>query len=107
MQRISVLFPTPLGCYDYLSDTEVCIGSFIVAPFGRKKLLGVVWDKEPDMTYPQEKMKKIENVLEIPPLTSKHIQFINWVAKYTLTPLGSVLKISQNHKNVTLLLINY
>ncbi len=94
MQRISVLFPTPLGCYDYLSDTEVCIGSFVVAPFGRKKLLGVVWDKEPDMTYPQEKMKKIENVLEIPPLTSKHIQFINWVAKYTLTPLGSVLKMS-------------
>lgn len=94
MQRISVLFPTPLGCYDYLSDIPVDIGHFVVAPFGRKKLLGVVWNKEPDLTYPEDKMKLIESVSDIPPLTNEHIQFINWVAKYTLSPLGSILKMS-------------
>ncbi len=95
MQRLSVLFPAPLGCYDYLSNIPLNAGQFVIAPFGRKKCIGVVWNTPPDELYPESKMKKIESVLEeIAPLPLKSIDFINWVAGYTLTPVGAVLKMA-------------
>ncbi len=95
MQRLSVLFPTPLGCYDYLSDEPLSAGQFVLAPFGRKKCIGVVWNTPPDNKYPESKMKKIESVLEgIPALPAQSMEFINWVAGYTLTPVGAVLKMA-------------
>ncbi len=95
MQRLSVLFPTPLGCYDYLSDIPLNAGQFVIAPFGRKKCIGVVWNTPPDGQYPESKMKKIESVLDgIAPLPKESMDFINWVAGYTLTPVGAVLKMA-------------
>ncbi len=95
MQRLSVLFPAPLGCYDYLSDFPLEVGQFVLAPFGRKKCIGVVWNTPPDGKFPTEKLKKIESVLEgISPLPAESIDFINWVAAYTLTPVGAVLKMA-------------
>lgn len=95
MQRLSVLFPAPLECYDYLFDTTLQPGQFVKASFGHKKCLGVVWNKESDFSFPEDKMKKIESVCEqIPPLTLENLEFINWVARYTLAPTGAVLKMA-------------
>ncbi len=94
MQRLSVLFPVALGCYDYLNDNNLKPGTFVWAPLGRKKCMGVVWDKKPDEKYPIEKLKSIESVCPEPPLNTQMIRFINWVAGYTLTPLGAVLKMA-------------
>ena len=77
MQRISVLFPLALGCYDYTNDTALPVGTFVRATLGRKKLLGVVWDKNTDDTYPESKLKPILEVLPLPTLPYKTIQFIN------------------------------
>lgn len=96
MQRLSVLFPVSLGAYDYLSDENLVPGTFVSAQFGRKKLVGVVWDKKPDDSYPEDKLKKIDSVLPEPPLNKQTIRFINWVAGYTLTPVGAVLKMALN-----------
>lgn len=96
MQRLSVLFPVALGCYDYLSSKNLKPGTFVSAPLGRKKCVGVVWDKEPDENYPEIKLKKIESVLAEPPLNTQMIRFIKWVAGYTLTPTGAVLKMALN-----------
>ncbi len=94
MQRLSVLFPNPLSCFDYLSTQDIPIGTFVAAPFGRKTQLGVVWDKNADITFPLEKLKEIDAVLPIPALPQESVDFINWVAGYTLSPLGSVLKMA-------------
>ncbi len=94
MQQISVLFPTPLGCYDYLSDIPLQVGTFVVAPFGRKKLTGVVWDKEPNTHVEKSKIKSIIEVLPFQPLPYETVQFVNWVSLYTLAPLGAVLKMA-------------
>ena len=95
MQRLSVLFPTPLGCYDYLTDMPICVGQFVMAPLGRKKCIGVVWHTEPNQDFPESKMKKIESVLDKLPLFSKeNMKFIDWVSNYTLSPAGSVLKMA-------------
>ncbi len=94
MQQLSVLFPTPLGCYDYLSDTQLEVGTFVLAPFGRKKLIGIVWDKEPNTHIDKSKIKQILDVLPYQPLPYETIQFVNWVSAYTLAPLGAVLKMA-------------
>ncbi len=95
MQRLSVLFPNPLGCYDYLSDSPVEVGRFVVAPFGRKNMTGIVWHRSADENFPESKMKKIIGVAENLPVFSKeNMKFIDWVAGYTLTPPGAVLKMA-------------
>ena len=55
--RITVLFPAPLACYDYKADTELPVGTFVMAPFGRKKTLGVVWDKKANLSFDESKVK--------------------------------------------------
>ncbi|MBQ3695505.1 MAG: primosomal protein N' [Alphaproteobacteria bacterium] len=94
MQRLPVLFPVALGCYEYLHDTELPVGTFVRATLGRKKLLGIVWDKKFNNPFPQDKLKSISEVLPLPPLPSKTIRFINWVAGYTMNPVGSILKMA-------------
>ena len=94
MQQLSVLIPAPLNCYDYVFETPLAPGTFVEVPFGRKTTVGVVWDKKTDETIPINKIKKIKNVLDIAPLPKQTIQFVNWVAGYTLSPLGAVLKMA-------------
>lgn len=92
--RLTVLFPSPLPCYDYKADTPVPVGSFVTASFGRKQTIGVAWDKKPDDSFPDAKVKAITSVIDITPLPKQSIDFINWVSGYTLSPLGAVLKMA-------------
>ena len=94
MQRLSVLFPTPNGCYDYQTELDLKIGQFVYAPFGKKKLIGVVWPKEPDLSVPENKLKTITEVLDLQPLPAETLKFTEWVSGYTLSPLGMVLKMA-------------
>ncbi len=94
MQQLSVLIPAPLTCYDYLSDSDLPVGTFVYVPFGRKTVLGVVWNQAPDTTVPISKIKKIQSVADIKPLPKQTIDFVNWVAGYTLSPVGAVLKMA-------------
>lgn len=94
MYRLSILFPSPLGCYDYVAEELLPAGTFVQAPFGRRHQIGVVWNQKPDKHYPDEKCKPIDFTLPIPPLPTESIDFINWVANYTLSPLGAVLKMA-------------
>jgi len=94
MQRLPILFPLSLGCYDYSHDTSLPAGTFVRATLGRKKLIGVVWDKKADSTFPENKLKPILEVLPLPPLPQQTIRFINWVAGYTMNTPGAVLKMA-------------
>ncbi|MBE6455699.1 MAG: primosomal protein N' [Alphaproteobacteria bacterium] len=94
MQRLSVLFPTPLGCFDYLSADSLPAGTFVHAPFGHKSALGIVWNTQPDESFPIEKLKKINDIENLKPLPEETIKFVNWVSAYTLAPLGAVLKMT-------------
>ncbi len=94
MQQISVLFPTPLDCYDYLSETPLVPGTFVLAPLGRKKVMGVVWDKDPNTHIEKSKLKTILEILPYQPLPVETIQFVKWVSAYTLAPKGAVLKMA-------------
>lgn len=94
MQRITVLFPVALGCYDYLAEEALPVGTFVRATLGRKKLLGVVWDKKPNEALSEEKLKSVLEVLPLPKLPIKTVRFVNWAAAYTMSIPGAVLKMA-------------
>jgi primosomal protein N' (replication factor Y) len=97
-QRIRVLLPLPLGsAYDYLVPDGVAVepGNFVVAPLGPRRVVGVVWDGVPGEVA-DAKLKSIEDVLDAAPLTPELRRFIEWVATYTMTPPGAVLRMAMS-----------
>jgi primosomal protein N' (replication factor Y) (superfamily II helicase) len=94
-ERVKVLFPLPLfKAYDYLLPPGATaeIGAFVKAPFGPREVFGVVWHGQPDANVPAAKLKTIAEVLSAPPLSADLIDFIDWTARYTMFPAGSVLR---------------
>ena len=69
-------------------------GAFVQVPFGPQRRIGVVWDRAIGEGKPvkPEKMKAIDSVLDVPPLPEISLRFAEWIARYTLTPLGMVLR---------------
>ena len=97
-RRIQVLLPLPLsGPFDYLADEDVPLseGDFVTVPLGSRTLQGVVWNMAPEKSdVAADKLKHIKGKLDLPPLPDSLITFIDWVASYTLSPLGAVLKMA-------------
>lgn len=91
--RVKVLFPLPLfKPYDYFASLEEAqIGAFVVAPFGPREIRGVIWAASGDDVAP-EKVKSIIRLCDGPVLSPGLIDFVNWTANYTMSPLGSVLR---------------
>ncbi|HAX91492.1 MAG TPA: primosomal protein N' [Rhodospirillaceae bacterium] len=91
---VRVLLPLPVGDgYDYLVPDNLSIenGSFVTVPFGRKETIGIVWG-EGSGGIEVSKLKPIKGVLDLTPLDATTRRFVDWVAGYTLTPAGSILK---------------
>ncbi len=97
VSRVKVLFPMPLfKAYDYLTPPgpPPPPGAFVRAPFGPREAYGVVWPDAADEGVPAEKLKSITAAAPAPPLPSDVIEFIAWTARYTMFPLGSVLRMT-------------
>lgn len=95
--RVSVLVPLPVDtAYTYgLSEGEsIAEGAFVRVPVGPRMVVGVVWDDAPDEGVPEGRLKGVAQVLDLPPLEAGHRAFIDRVARYTLAPRGSVLKMT-------------
>jgi primosomal protein N' (replication factor Y) len=97
--RVPVLLPVALDqTYDYLLPAGVLAapGAFVLVPFGPQTRLGVVWDApfgDQGKPVPDKKLKAIAAPLaEVPPLPVLSLRFAEWVARYTLSPLGMVVR---------------
>ena len=93
---VQVLVPSPVDCaFDYAIPAGMSLvpGDYVVVPMAGRKLTGVVWSANLP-AVPAEKLKKVALHLAVPRMDSQLRDFINWVAAYTLQPLGSVLKLS-------------
>ncbi len=98
--RVRVMLPLPIeaGTYDYRvpKGLRPTPGSFVAVPLGGREVLGVVWDGEPDGDLPPSRLKDIIAVLDAPPMTESLRRFVEWVATYTLSPPGAVLRMAMS-----------
>lgn len=93
-----VLLPVALDqTYDYVvpEGLEIAPGSFVLVPFGPQSRIGVVWDQalgQSGKPIEPKKLKAIAQLLDVPPLPVASLRFAEWIAKYTLAPLGMVVR---------------
>ena len=98
LDRINVLLPLPLERpYTYavphnLSDQYILkCGDFVSVPIGSRVMFGVVWEgKTSDIA--QDKIRNIISKVDLPPMPESTRRFAEWVSKYNMAALGSVLK---------------
>ena len=90
--RAAVLLPLPLPApYDYALPGRIVPkrGMLVRAPLGGRESIGVVWGK-PAGGVAEEKLR-IAEPLDDFRLPVALCDFIDWVARYTLSPPGAVL----------------
>jgi primosomal protein N' (replication factor Y) len=98
--RIRVLLPLPLGeAYDYRLPSELHAppGSFVEVPLGGRAVLGCVWDGEAGAEgVAESRLRDVIAVKPAPPLPPALRRFVDWVAAYTLSPPGAVLRMAMS-----------
>ncbi len=98
--KVPVLIPRIFDYpHTYLSGKfdKLKPGSIVLVPFGRKKEIGVIWDKQEKTN----KIFKLKNVLEKKSISLNEnlIKFINWFSLYNLAPKGMALKMCLGDKS--------
>ena len=81
------------GIYDYLAGPAVGAvrGTIVVVPFGGRHLPGIVMGVAiGDVQV--AKLRAVESLVTLPPLSDALVQFIERVAAWTMAPLGAVVK---------------
>ena len=92
----SVLIPLALPKpYDYKVPPGMAVhaGSYVVVPLGTQETVGVVWG-EGSGEVGHNRLKAISDVIGAPPMPGVLRRFIDWVAGYTVSPAGSVLRLA-------------
>ena len=88
--------PLPMA-YDYLVSEEMVLndGDFVRVPLGRRVVNGVVWGAGAD-AIDASKIREVLGRLSTPPMSDVTRAFIDWVAAYTVSPPGAVLKMAMS-----------
>ena len=79
--------------FTYESEIDLKLGEFVLVPFGKSKITGVVWDEFEKKDNKKFKIKSIQKKLDVAPLNKDTINFLNWFAEYNLIPKGMALKL--------------
>ncbi len=79
--------------FTYESDEKLKVGDYVIVPFGKSKITGVIWDEFEKNDKKKFKIKKIIHKLNITALKKDTIKFLNWFSIYNLVPKGMVLKL--------------
>ncbi|WP_410542036.1 primosomal protein N' [Wolbachia endosymbiont (group A) of Pogonocherus hispidulus] len=92
-RTVDVLLPLPIDqlfSYAVEENTEILLGDYVVVPFGKKRLIGIVW-KYSDKSG--RALKFIEQKIDLPNIRPKLITFAEWVAQYNVMPIGMLAKV--------------
>ncbi len=93
----TVLVPYPVDrAYDYAvpEGLDVADGDYVIVPLGARNVIGVVWGDGGTEKVKPGKIKDIVSKYDIPPMNAAQRKFIDWSAHYTMSALGSFLKLS-------------
>jgi primosomal protein N' (replication factor Y) len=95
---VDVLVPVALNqTYSYRvpSNMELEPGDVVSVPLGARDALAVVWatNANPDPRL-HNRLKDIDEKIDVPPLRDELRSFVDWVANYTLSARGMVLRMA-------------
>lgn len=71
---------------------DVGPGAIVQVPLGPRNVLGAVWSGPTDEHVDADRLRDVERVFPVRPLSPQLIAFVDWVARYTLAPRGMVLR---------------
>jgi primosomal protein N' (replication factor Y) len=93
---VDVLVPVALDrpySYRAPAELELAPGDIVTVPLGPRETTGVVWaeNAKPNPRL-DNRLKDVEEKLKFPPLKPELRSFVDWVANYTLSARGMVLR---------------
>src|SRR5271169_1609531 len=93
---VDVLVPVALDrAYSYRvpEELELAPGDIVCVPLGAREATAVVWAEnvKPNPRL-DNRLKDVEERLDLPPLRPELRNFVDWVAKYTIASRGMVLR---------------
>ena len=62
--------------YYTLKDVELSPGEFVLVPFGKKTIKGIVWDQKPKKILGDYRLKNVIEKLDLPPLPKVLISLV-------------------------------
>ena len=79
--------------FTYVSDLKLKVGDYVIVPFGKTELAGIVWDDFEKNKNKQYLIKNVIRKLQIPPINIETINFLKWFSEYNIVPIGMSLKL--------------
>ena len=94
--NVLLALPVPCSC-DYRVPSHMILsdGDFVRVPFGRRRVNGVVWGTG-QSDIDNNKIKDVDVCYPIPPMSYVLRSFVDWVAAYTLSFPGAILKMTMS-----------
>jgi len=92
--KVPILLPNIFNHpFTYDSDIKLQVGDYVIVPFGKSELTGLVWNQFEKKTNKNFTIKKVSRKLDIPSLKKSTIKFLNWFSEYNMIPKGMSLKL--------------
>ena len=93
--KIPILLP---NIFDYpftydSSNLDLKLGDYVIVPFGKTKMTGLVWNQFEKNPKKKFLTRKISKKLNISSLNVNTIKFLNWFSEYNIVPKGMSLKL--------------
>ncbi len=88
----SVLIPLPVEeAFDYVvpDDMAVARGQLVTVPLGPRRITGVVSEVR-EVPATNRRLKPVAGVLDLSPLPLATLDFLEWAARWTLSPPGEM-----------------
>jgi primosomal protein N' (replication factor Y) (superfamily II helicase) len=93
---VDVLVPVALDrAYSYTVPDKLALapGDVVAVPLGAREATAVVWAENPKPNPRLDnRLKDVEEKLDVPPLRPELRSFVDWVSNYTLSSRGMVLR---------------
>jgi primosomal protein N' (replication factor Y) len=92
--KVPILLPNIFNHpFTYNTDLNLKVGDYVIVPFGKTEVNGVVWDDFEKKTNKNFAIKKVLKKLDVPSLKKNTIKFLNWFSEYNMIPKGMALKL--------------
>ena len=92
--KVPILIPNIFNHpFTYETSLKLKLGDYVIVPFGKSEVTGVVWDEFEKNRNKNFAIKKVLKKLDVPSLKKNTIKFLNWFSEYNMIPKGMALKL--------------